>query len=309
LVSIIIPTYNRAHLIAETLDSILSQTYSNWECIIVDDGSTDETSNLVCEYIEKDNRFQYHKRPKDRIKGPNSCRNYGFEICKGDYVKWFDSDDILLPNALELANNCFSKSTDVVVSSLEYIGFNKNKIPKKHVFLSQNVIQNYLTGKITYYICTPTWKKEFLKKQFYLFDETITNLDDWDFNLRMLYEEPNVIYLEQELIQYRVHNTSLSHEISKLNFEEVKSELKAIKKHILLIKNNNKANLNILKKRLKGRCKFILREALVQNNKYKFYYLKELLIIEFRLFSFFDIIKSITGFTIYSLFKKGYRLL
>ena len=55
LVSIIIPTYNRAHLISETLDSILAQTYINWECIIVDDGSTDATGKVINEYIKRDN--------------------------------------------------------------------------------------------------------------------------------------------------------------------------------------------------------------------------------------------------------------
>ena len=58
LVSIIIPTYNRAHLIGETLDSISAQTFRNWECIIVDDGSTDDTATLIANYIKKDIRFQ-----------------------------------------------------------------------------------------------------------------------------------------------------------------------------------------------------------------------------------------------------------
>lgn len=83
LVSIIIPTYNRAHLIGETLDSVLAQIYTNWECIVVDDGSTDSTAELLAFYVEKDSRFQYHHRPKDRLKGANACRNYGFELSRG----------------------------------------------------------------------------------------------------------------------------------------------------------------------------------------------------------------------------------
>ena len=63
LISIIIPTFNRAHLIGETLDSVLAQTYPNWECIIVDDGSTDTTDEVVGEYVKKDSRFLYHHRP------------------------------------------------------------------------------------------------------------------------------------------------------------------------------------------------------------------------------------------------------
>ncbi|MFC0776726.1 glycosyltransferase family 2 protein [Flavobacterium sp. HJSW_4] len=309
VISIIIPTYNRAHLINETLDSILTQTYGDWECIIVDDGSTDNTAEVVSKYIEKDNRFQYHSRPSERMKGPNSCRNYGFELSKGDYVKWFDSDDILLQKALEDISRYFSKSPDVIVSSLQYVDSNKNILEKKHIFLSENVIEDYLTGKITYYTFTPTWKKSFVNTRPYVFDETITNLDDWDFNLRMLYMNPLAIYLDVEHIQYRVHYESLSHEINKLNFKEIKSEFKAIKKHLSLIKENKKANPNVLKKHLKNRCKFILREALVQNNKHKSYYFKELLVSEMKLFELSEMIKTIIGFTIYSIFKKGYKLL
>ena len=101
LVSIIMPTYNRAHLIGQTLDSVLAQTYPNWECIIVDDWSTDTSDEVVGEYVKKDSRFQYYQRPKDRKKGPNSCRNYGLELSKGEFVKWFDSDDIMHPKFLE----------------------------------------------------------------------------------------------------------------------------------------------------------------------------------------------------------------
>ncbi len=100
LVSIIIPTYNRAHLIGETLDSVISQTYANWECIIVDDGSVDHTKELLEFYCEKDHRIQFHLRPADRHKGANACRNYGFQMSNGEYVNWFDSDDLMMPRKL-----------------------------------------------------------------------------------------------------------------------------------------------------------------------------------------------------------------
>ena len=76
LVSIIIPTYNRAHLIGETLDSVLAQTYQNWECIIVDDGSSDNTDEVIGAYVEKDSRFKYyHRSDKDLPKEPSASRN------------------------------------------------------------------------------------------------------------------------------------------------------------------------------------------------------------------------------------------
>ena len=76
-VSIIIPTYNRAHLICETLDSVIAQTYTDWECIVVDDGSNDTTVEIIAEYCKKDNRFQYYQRPQNRLQGGNAARNFG----------------------------------------------------------------------------------------------------------------------------------------------------------------------------------------------------------------------------------------
>ena len=98
LVSIIIPIFNRENLIKETLDSILQQSYLNWECIIVDDGSTDKTIEVVRNYIKKDSRFNLFQRPLNRLKGGNAARNFGFEKSKGQLIQWFDSDDIMLSN-------------------------------------------------------------------------------------------------------------------------------------------------------------------------------------------------------------------
>src|SRR5690554_5935610 len=112
LVSIIIPTYNRAHLIGETLDSVLAQTYTNWECIIIDDGSSDNTEQLLSKYTEKDLRFQYLTRPSNSPKGANACRNFGLENSKGDYVNFFDSDDIMHPDKLLTQVRILQKHTE-----------------------------------------------------------------------------------------------------------------------------------------------------------------------------------------------------
>lgn len=309
LISIIIPTYNRAHLISETLDSILMQTYKNWECIIIDDNSTDDTALLLDDYAKKDHRFQYYRRPQEKIKGPNSCRNYGFEISKGEYVKWFDSDDLMCFNLLENQVKVLNDQIECIVCKVAFYDFEHDSIFKENKIYSDNLIEDYLIGNIAFYISGPLWKRSFLNEQKSLFDETIHNLDDWDFNLRMLYQGPYIVYLHEALIKYRIHKESLSHEIGKLNFNEIQSEFKAIRKHILLIAQNKKASSNKLKIYLKNRHKYILREALVVNSKQKFFYLKELLILEFQLFQFLELMKTLVGFTIYSIFKKGYKLL
>lgn len=309
LISIIIPTYNRAFIIQETLNSILVQTYSNWECIIVDDGSLDNTEEIVTGYISTDKRFQYHKRPENRKKGPNSCRNYGFELSKGIYVKWFDSDDLYLPFALEQYACAFNENIDVVIAKLEIIDFLTGKKNKESLIVSDSIIEDYFTGKIAYYVCGPLWNRNFLEDQKQLFDETISNLDDWDFNLRMLYENPIIKYIYEPLIQYRCHENSLSHEIAKLNFIEIQSEFSAREKHLKLLTNNKKVNPVILKEFIKNRYKFFFREALVKKNKHHPYYLKMLVQNQIDLKDWRGLIKTIFGFMVFSVFNKGYKLL
>ena len=309
LISIIIPTYNRAHLIGETLDSILVQTYPNWECIVVDDGSTDTTADVMREYIKKDNRFQYHQRPINKIKGPNSCRNYGFEMSNGEYIKWFDSDDVMLPYLLEKQVLSFAKNVEMSVCKLSYFDFERRVPIKENIISSKNLIEDYLIGNVTFYISGPLWKRIFLEKQNQLFDESLTNLDDWDFNLRMLYQKPNITNVNEVLILYRVHGDSLSQEINKLNFKEIKSELEARRKHLKLLKINKLASPSVLQHYIKGRYKFIFREAMIKKDKNKYYYLKMLVVSQLEMLDFRGFFKTIFGFIVFSFFNKGYKLL
>ncbi len=101
LVSIIVPTYNRSHLIIETLLSVRNQIFDAWECIIVDDGSTDDTITVVTDFIKGDNRFRLLVRPDDRKKGASTCRNIGLENSKGRFIQFLDSDDIISPDKID----------------------------------------------------------------------------------------------------------------------------------------------------------------------------------------------------------------
>lgn len=101
LVSIIVPTYNRSHLIIETLLSVRNQIFDAWECIIVDDGSTDDTITVVTDFIKGDNRFLLLVRPDNRKKGASTCRNIGLENSKGRFIQFLDSDDIISPDKID----------------------------------------------------------------------------------------------------------------------------------------------------------------------------------------------------------------
>ncbi len=309
LISIIIPTYNRAHLISETLDSIIAQTYINWECIIVDDGSTDDTDEVVGEYVKKDSRFQYHHRPIDRKKGANSCRNYGFEVSKGEFIKWFDSDDVMYSKLIEHQIASLKETIDCSVCKVTHYDFEKNIVLKENSIYSNNLIEDYLVGRVTFYVSGPLWRKSFLNNQKELFDESLSNLDDWDFNLRMLYCEPKITFIDMPLIKYRIHKDSLSKEIGKLNIKEIKSEIIAREKHLILIRSNNMANFKVLEKSNIEQYRFILREALVTNHNNKNYFFKHLFLKQLEAFAIKQAFRTFIGFFIYGVFKKGYKFL
>ena len=99
LVSIITPSYNSAKFIAETIQSVQNQTYLNWEMIIVDDGSSDETENVVLSIIKNDNRIQFYKLNQNS--GPAVARNTGIEKASGSYMTFIDADDIWFPTFIE----------------------------------------------------------------------------------------------------------------------------------------------------------------------------------------------------------------
>ncbi len=109
LVSVIIPTYNFGHLLPFALDSLLAQTYSHWECLIIDDGSKDNTEEVVAAYLKKDPRFQYIKQQNS---GPAHARNMGINKATGEYLQFLDADDLLNPEKLSFQINTLSEDAN-----------------------------------------------------------------------------------------------------------------------------------------------------------------------------------------------------
>ncbi len=117
LVSIIMPTYNCAKFIGRTIESAQAQTYENWEMIIVDDQSKDNTKEIVEEYIKKDSRIHYHLLEANS--GAAVARSMAMKLAKGSYMAFLDSDDIWLPNKLE-KQIAFMETNDYAFSCTAY---------------------------------------------------------------------------------------------------------------------------------------------------------------------------------------------
>jgi glycosyltransferase involved in cell wall biosynthesis len=206
LISIIIPTYNRAHLIEETLDSILLQTYPIWECIIVDDGSTDNTLEIVNTYVKKDSRFQLHNRPSDRKPGGNASRNYGFELSKGEFVNWFDDDDIMIDTFLSKKLELFSEEIDLAICSGTYTDQKLNVLENIDLNIKSYLFKDYVLWKLQ--ILTPSilFRRSFLNNK-ELFNVTIARGQETELFSRLFYNlNPNKFtILNEPLFLYRQH--------------------------------------------------------------------------------------------------------
>ncbi|WKK67349.1 glycosyltransferase family 2 protein [Lutimonas zeaxanthinifaciens] len=224
LVSVIIPTYNRAHLIGETLESIMNQTYENWECIVVDDGSTDNTKEVMKKYCSLDKRIKYFPRPTNRPKGGNGSRNYGFEISSGEFINWFDSDDLMHKDKLSLQVSSLIQSEYPfsVCNSLIFensvdniIGFRFDKIS------SSNPFSDYLRGDIGWLTTAPLWKKEFLNENDFKFDEKLLAAQEWEFHSKILHKFPDYDVINEGLVLLRRHNENISNNPSKKRIAKI----------------------------------------------------------------------------------------
>lgn len=209
LVSIIIPTYNRAHLIGQTLDSVLAQTYEHWECIVVDDGSSDYTDELLAFYCEKDSRIKYHHRPADRIKGANACRNHGFELSKGEYIQWFDSDDLMVEDHLiEKLNAIVDRDLDFVIARTHNFEKGSEHEPYRYDEKDHGILaSDFILLKIHWYTYDAIIRRKLASKI-----EWNVNMKSWqDYNYfcKMLLESEKGDYLPKILTHRRIHDVSI----------------------------------------------------------------------------------------------------
>ncbi|WP_236974819.1 glycosyltransferase family 2 protein [Membranihabitans maritimus] len=211
LVSIIIPTFNREKYIRDTLNSVLNQSYKEWECIIVDDGSTDRTLEILKAYGKNNGKFRYYER--NRIpKGANTCRNIGIEHASGDYVIFLDSDDLLDKNCLE--NRIFHLSNDdtnlLITGTYQIINNQKIKKYFNTVFPQQtDFLAHFLQFDLPWHTTSGTWQKCFVC-ELNGFDEKLQRFQDPDLYIRALGNNHlNLKYQYQDAdVYYRIGHLS-----------------------------------------------------------------------------------------------------
>lgn len=209
LISIVIPTYNRAHLIKETLDSILAQTYKNLECIIIDDGSQDHSDDVIGDYVKQDSRFKYLKRPSNKPKGANACRNMGLEKACGNYIVFFDSDDVMTPNHLEIkyhgikTNNC-----DFVITRTKYFNADNNGIDSYYAFETEKITPyNYIVQKVNWLTLDVCIKAELAKS--IRFNEKLNSGQEYNYFSKLVYITTHAFFIDEVVSLRRHHDNSI----------------------------------------------------------------------------------------------------
>lgn len=216
-ITILLATYNRAHLIGETLDSFSAQTYKEWECIIVDDFSTDNTFEVVKSYINKDNRIHYYLKTEKYKRGLSGTRNYGLDLAKerrAKYIQFFDDDDLMHPKKLELQIVPFFKNSNLnfTVCKFDKLIESNNSLkiekPKMHLDFP-HLGDAILTGEMKMNSLGPLWRSSFIQN--FRFDERMQYAEEWELYTRIGYRYPqNYEVVDAHLFQYRKHNNTLT---------------------------------------------------------------------------------------------------
>lgn len=265
-ISVIVPCYNQSEYLSEALNSVLNQTYKNWECIIVNDGSIDNTENIAEEWILKDERIKYVFQ---KNRGLSSARNLGIEMAIGEWILPLDADDKIEVNYLELAIKTINSNNHLKVvysNAIKFGEVNENwelKPFNLHNLARENMI-----------FCSAFFKKKDWKAIGGYDINMKYGYEDWEFWIHMLKNGGNVVQLKQKCFFYRVRKKSMVRSINnnKMNylfdylsvkhtdffvknlgsFSKLYFEIKDNEKKIISLKLSKKMAINILVKSIFG---------------------------------------------------------
>ena len=244
--TIVTPVFNRPEVVCATIESVLKQTFHNWEYLIIDDLSTDNTWEVIAEYAKKNERINALKRNRSP-KGAQTCRNIGVQHSRGKYILFLDSDDILMPF-------CLKQRYDFVKTHpyTDFAVFPKNKI-KSHE--ANNLLISFLSYKLLWQIMDPLWSKSFLN-QIGGFDERIPRFQDVELSIKaLLHDNVNLVISDEHTPDSRyLYNSRLSQgNDHRIVFDGMKS---LIPRTLTLLEDSGRADL-------KPYLRFYLRSWLI----------------------------------------------
>jgi glycosyltransferase involved in cell wall biosynthesis len=211
LVSIIIPTFNRAHLIIQTLESVKNQSYTNWECLIIDDNSTDKSIEVINDFIKEDLRFSVYIKQKKEKKGASTSRNIGINNSKGSYIQFLDSDDLLSQNKLEAQLELLDKENKYIIATCKW-GLYEEGGPF-NLYENNRDYKNFKTGKEYFDLIgnvggffpphTFLVSRELIEFSGF-WNEDLSMNDDGEFFFRVILNSKGIKFVNNTFVKYRV---------------------------------------------------------------------------------------------------------
>jgi len=220
LVSVIVTCYNQQECIRSTLKSVSNQTYANLECIIVDDGSTDQSAKVIKEFIANDTRFRYHFQNNQ---GVSIARNNGFALAKGEFINFLDGDDTFLPEKLEKQLQVFKNHPEVAICICDHRYYYEGK--KTYAYyqfeeIQQKPLQQLLFGwhnGVAFPPHAPLYKRSLWDNNENPFPEDYQfRCEDWVFNVLVALKEHRYYWLNQVLCNYHMSQANYTAETKKL---------------------------------------------------------------------------------------------
>lgn len=222
LISIITPVYNPGNFISETLESIYNQTYQKWECLVIDDGSTDNSMQIARDWAKKDSRFKIFEKGHT---GVAATRNLGLENAEGELIMFLDADDIVLLERLETAVYDFERDYFLDVSFSDYC-YVENEEYKRHRYTIDDSILN---GKsilsewdfnVTFPMHCVVFKKSLIDN--FLFNTDLQAKVDWDLWVHLFMKNPKVKNNSKIQNYYRIHNNVITRNPKRMRKNEIK---------------------------------------------------------------------------------------
>ncbi len=223
------PCYNQEELILETLESIHNQTFLNWECLVINDGSSDNSKQIIENYVSDKSKFRLINQIN---KGVSGARNEGVKQSQGTYIVFLDGDDRLSYNYLEETYNAITNNSEIklVNSKIEYF----DEVTGEWVLPPYNYSEMLIDSMLH-----PTFlfkRADFLKTTG--FDETMRRgIEDWEFLIRFMSPSDKVMKLESVTVFYRMRNVSRNNSLSKQEMQSLKNYIyqKNIDKYVAVL--------------------------------------------------------------------------
>ena len=221
LISVIVPCYNQSEFLDESLGSIFFQTYTNWECIIVNDGSTDETSAIAKKWQAKDKRFKYIWQ---KNAGLSAARNTGLAAAKGNFIQFLDADDVITPDKFQLSINFLEKDCSVVVSNFQTFTYDSQTLNEPYCNLSEasfsfnSLLVKWPVASVP--IHCGIFQSELLKE--FRFPEQLKAYEDWVMWLYLFKKKPKIKFVDIPSALYRQqsHSLTMNKELMDNNLRE-----------------------------------------------------------------------------------------